>query len=124
MDFLAQFTSASLERTRATLDAALDRWEQSTGDVIYSGIWGWLDSQTGRFDNDPAGKQFPEDWEHPTGGMRRMIRRFNEMWDAAEAASQAESLKTAEAASRAESLKAAEAARSSAPKRPWWRLWR
>ena len=45
------------------LDAALERWETSSGDVALSGDWGWCDPVTGRFDYDDYLPGRKEEWE-------------------------------------------------------------
>jgi hypothetical protein len=57
-------SDASVEGTRDRLEAALQRWERSAGDVIYSGCWGGLDAGAGRFDRDPFDHSRREDWKN------------------------------------------------------------
>lgn len=42
---------SSPEKTLEFLNAALERWISTTGDVIYSGPWGWFNPETQRFTN-------------------------------------------------------------------------
>lgn len=50
------------EQTREKLLRALEQWESRNGDIIYSGIWGWFDSDTRTFEKDENHPE-PEDWE-------------------------------------------------------------
>ena len=59
--FVAQ-SEAFPESTRQRFDLAFQRWESATGDVVFSGPWGWFDPATSRFEEDFP-QMGPEDWE-------------------------------------------------------------
>jgi hypothetical protein len=52
----------SLQRSTKALELVLSRWNTTNNDIAYSGDWGWLDPETGRFDQDLV-LHGPEDWE-------------------------------------------------------------
>ncbi len=56
-------SEASVERTRSRIEAALGRWHGTRGDVIYSGLWGWYDTQASGFERDCDRLGECEDWE-------------------------------------------------------------
>jgi hypothetical protein len=53
----------SIETSVRQLDAALERWRTTSGDIAYSGDWGWCDPTTGRFDKDFGSAKLKEEWE-------------------------------------------------------------
>lgn len=62
--FVVYYTGSDYtERVRRLLKAALERWDTSTSDVIFSGLWGWVDPQSGRFGGDDDDEVFSEDWD-------------------------------------------------------------
>jgi hypothetical protein len=60
------FGGASFEKTASKLDLALEYFRKNSGDVIYSGIWGWLDLHSRRFEKDDTYHRTHEEWESPT----------------------------------------------------------
>lgn len=56
-------TSQSHETTAQQLDTALQRWATTSGDIAFSGDWGWCDPTTGRFDHDLMTPR-KEQWEY------------------------------------------------------------
>ena len=55
-------TNVSIEHTRERLDQVFKQWKTTDGDVIYSGLWGWFDLGTSKFEED-YGEKFSEVWE-------------------------------------------------------------
>ena len=74
-------SDASEQRTGELLRQVLERWESSTTDVIFSGIWGWFDPKTCRFEKDPdSDGNSSEDWDEPKrSGIRGMDRLLKNM---------------------------------------------
>ncbi|HPA19522.1 MAG TPA: hypothetical protein PLU30_17375 [Verrucomicrobiae bacterium] len=49
--------------TLDTLDEALRRWDRENGDVVFSSPWGWLDTQSLKFDQDDLFPGTAEVWD-------------------------------------------------------------
>lgn len=62
--FVLYYTGSDYtERVRRLLKAAIERWDTSTSDVIFSGPWGWFDPKRGCFESDDEDEEFAEEWE-------------------------------------------------------------